>query len=400
MKGKHSAEPSRIFSLCMIIFSLLCLVWALLELHPSSGVSGQSANSRSANTVAEVEAVVQRITTALEGAQPEVVRIHYSIPEEDTVAPPPLETCYGTIPWDQPELVLEVLDQAREYGLLGEDETVAFDVNAEFSDDRDIEYYLDETILTLCWKEIVDNRVCSFVEVKIADASQFRRKFADDTFGSPNRYYSTEMHKSTNAVVTMNADFYQHRDFGIVVYQRQLRRFPLEPSQGMHKYNVLENCFVTAQGDFLYTELGQEFTQEELEAWIAENDILFSISFGPVLVKDGQPRQIDRYLVGEIMGGYVRAGIGQMGPLHYLYMCVSNAPHRVADWTVNQFANAFARKPVQSAYCLDGGQTAEIVFRDGTYNYIEYMFNTNERPVSDNIYFATAIGGVETEVRE
>ena len=180
MKGKHSAEPSRIFSLCMIIFSLLCLVWALLELHPSSGVSGQSANSRSANTVAEVEAVVQRITTALEGAQPEVVRIHYSIPEEDTVAPPPLETCYGTIPWDQPELVLEVLDQAREYGLLGEDETVAFDVNAEFSDDRDIEYYLDETILTLCWKEIVDNRVCSFVEVKIADASQFRRKFADE----------------------------------------------------------------------------------------------------------------------------------------------------------------------------------------------------------------------------
>lgn len=390
-------------SLVMAFLSLLCLCWSLLMLHPSSGAAG-SVGKKSLNIVSALDAAALRMAPAGEAeamsAREEQVRIHYSIPREDTVAPPPLPEGYGTIPWDAPEQVEEVLDRAREYGLLGEDETVAFDPGAEFSSDRDIEYYLDETILSLCWKEVIDGCVCSFAEVKIADASQLRRKFADDTFGSPNRYFSTEMHKSTNAVITMNADFYQHRDFGIVVYQGELCRFPRE-SFGKYytKYNCLETCFVNADGDFLYSQQGMETTEEELQRWLEDNNILFSISFGPVLVQDGAARQIDAYPVGEIDGGYVRAGIGQMGPLHYLYMCVSNSPKKAADWTVNQFARHYAEKHVRSAYCLDGGQTAEIVFRDGTYNYIEYMFSTQERPVSDNIYFATAIGGVETEVR-
>ena len=140
------------------------------------------------------------------------------------------------------------------------------------------------------------------------------------------------------------------------------------------------------------SELGQTFTQEELEQYIADNNILFSISFGPVLIRDGEVRECDWYPVGEINKGYSRAGIGQVDSLHYLYMSLNHSPEAAARWTVNQFARHFGEKPVKNAYCLDGGQTAEIVFQGRPYNHVDYG---EERPVSDNIYFATAITKTE-----
>ena len=55
---------------------------------------------------------------------------------------------------------------------------------------------------------------------------------------------------------------------------------------------------------------------------------------------------------------------------------------------VNTFAQHFAEKGVLSAYCLDGGQTGEVVFRGEAYNYIDFG---KERLVSDILYFATAL---------
>jgi exopolysaccharide biosynthesis protein len=161
------------------------------------------------------------------------------------------------------------------------------------------------------------------------------------------------------------------------------------------KYNCLETCFVNGDGDFLFTELGQSFTREEMEQYIADNDILFSISFGPVLVRDGQVQQCDWYPVGEIDRGYSRAGIGQVDKLHYLYMSLNHSPEKEARWSVNTFAQHFGEKPVKNAYCLDGGQTGEIVFQGRAYNHVDVVNGQKERPVSDNIYFATAIGGTE-----
>ena len=88
---------------------------------------------------------------------------------------------------DEPEKLLEVIQDARDRGLLGPDEEVAFDPSVEFYRgvySRDIEYYLDDSILVLLWKENMDGMCCTFTEVKVADPSQFRRKLADDTFDS------------------------------------------------------------------------------------------------------------------------------------------------------------------------------------------------------------------------
>ena len=57
---------------------------------------------------------------------------------------------------------------------------------------------------------------------------------------------------------------------------------------------------------------------------------------------------------------------------------------------MNEFARHFGEKNVPVAYCLDGGQTGEMVFRGEVYNHVDFG---EERRVSDNIYFASALGG-------
>ena len=311
--------------------------------------------------------------------------------EEASLAAPPDPACFGTVKAAEAEKLQEIIDQAREMELLEEDETVAFDPEAVFDESAEIEYYLDDTILVICWKEKIEGSTCSFAEVKLSDPEQLRRY--DGASGSEEPTWSTctELHQSTNAVLSLNGDYFCGHDLGIVVSEGELSRFSTEPYTGSYqRYNCLETCLVDERGDFHFTELGQEFSEEELQRYLKENKIRFSLSFGPVLVRDGEVQQCDCYPLGEIDRGYSRAGIGQVDRLHYLYMSVNHSPEAEARWTVNQFARHFGEKPVQNAYCLDGGQTAEIVFRDRPYNIIDYGV---ERPVIDNVYFVTARSG-------
>ena len=113
------------------------------------------------------------------------------------------------------------------------------------------------------------------------------------------------------------------------------------------------------------------------------------MAFGPVLIRDGVVQDCSWYPVGEVLQVYSRAGIGIVDDLHYLYMSLNHAPEKSGSWTVNQFARHFGEKAVRTAYCLDGGQTGEMVILGEPYAHIDF---SQERRVSDCIYFATGIG--------
>ena len=105
--------------------------------------------------------------------------------------------------------------------------------NVDFYPGSQIEYYYDETILAIAWKELINNKVCTFAEVKIADGSQLRRMIANNSYGSDVQLYPTDMAASANAVIAISGDYYIFRQLGITVYQRQLyrsRRSPLTPA--------------------------------------------------------------------------------------------------------------------------------------------------------------------------
>ena len=383
-------------SLIFAVISLAVLAWSLQNLQPDTGApvkTNRPAASSSTNLVTRLDA---GLNNARANALSDIAYIpkHYSIPEGETVAPRPNEACFGTVSPSEASKVMDVIQQARDSGLL-EGQDVIFSPDLNFlthtgtNTDTDIHYYCDDTILVITWKELVDGMTLTCCEVKVADASQFRRKFVDDTFGSSNKLFATSIAASVNSVVAMNADFYAFRDFGIVVYDRDLCRFGQDTYTGQYKkYNCTDTLFINDEGDFLFWHRLQEASPEEMKAFIADNNILFSIAFGPILVENGELQVCDWYPAGEIDKGYSRAGIGLKDHLHYFYMSLNHSAEQAARWTVNQFGERMYQRGLQQAYCLDGGQTSEIVWRGSPYNYIDFG---GEREVSDIIYFATAI---------
>ena len=243
-------------------------------------------------------------------------------------------------------------------------------------------YYRDATILVIVWKEIIEERCATLAEVKIADGSQFRRRLTEDTYGSSVQLYATELAAASNAVVAANADFYAFRQIGLTVYQRQLFR---------NDAAKLDTCFVTADGDMLFARAGELGDDASVNQYIADNDVVFSLSFGPVLIDNGVVQECSGYPIGEMDLEYSRSGIGMTGDKHYLLMTVNHTDGRPRA-KVNEFARFMASKGCIKAYNLDGGQTSEIVMLDQPVNHVDFGY---ERTVSDIIYFATAIPSSE-----
>ena len=144
---------------------------------------------------------------------------HYTIPADAAAAPKPNQSLYGSV--RKPEDMEPVLEQAK-WVLDGQ--KTYFQLDQQIYDDSVIRYYLDETILAVTWQEVHDDSVYTFSEIKVEDASQFRRHLAGGEYGSNMQYLTTEMAETVNAVVASAGDFYQFRNFGAVVYQGQAKR--------------------------------------------------------------------------------------------------------------------------------------------------------------------------------
>jgi len=302
------------------------------------------------------------------------VRKVYWIDDDAKVAPKPDPERYGRT--TDPAELRQVLEEAA---WLLEDQPTYFRPEVELFQDSQVTYYLDDSIFAITWKEVHDGSVYTFSEVKVSHPSQFRRHLAGGEYGSEIQYLTTEMAQSVNAVVASSGDFYRFRDFGAVVYEGQARRV-----EGTYA----ETCYIDREGNMRFTYGGEVLTVEDVQRYVEENDISFSLAFGPVLVDKGEIVNHTWYGVGEINEGYARAALCQMGKLHYI-VATANTEGPYQDIpTVETFTRHIAATGCQMAYCLDGGQTAAIVMNDTLINRPVYG---QQRKISDIIYFATAV---------
>lgn len=325
----------------------------------------------------EVAAIRGRLTPS---AQPEeteaaeIIRKHYWIEDGTLVAPEPNPACYGQT--EDPSTLQWLLDEAA---WLLDGQELYFSLDVELFRDSVVNYYLDDSIFAITWKEVHDGSVYTFSEIKVADPSQFRRHLAGGEYGSAVQYYTTEMAQSVNAVVASAGDFYRFRQFGVIVYDGVVRRV-----DGTYA----ETCYIDGNGDMHFTYGGDLTTMEDAQAFVEENDIQFSIAFGPVLVDDYEIIQHTQYGVGEINEGYARAALCQMGQLHYIVAAANTQGPYQEIPTVAMFRENIAATGCRMAYCLDGGQTATIVMNDELINRPVYG---QQRKISDILYFATAV---------
>lgn len=329
----------------------------LLALNGSSSSGGNYANNIKSEVLGDLTFI------------PKV----YTLAEDATKGPVPNPDKFGVT--EDPNEIMELIAQ---YPQLVGDKEPFFDPNVDFLR-KPIEYYADDTILAICWKERVLGHGCNFAEVYVADPSQFRRKFSMDTYGSPVQKYGSELARESNAVVAMNGDFYKFRAEGMTVYNRTLYRFnPVK----------LELCHVNSDGELLFTYAGELADKDAAEKYIKDNDVLFTLAFGPVLIADGEPHiSSNSYLIGEVNTRYSRSILSTRGNCHYLLTTCNNG-YGTPTCTIAEARDMMMSKKVENAYVLDGGQTAEIIIRDHVSNHIDF---DTERTVSDILYFATAL---------
>ena len=259
-------------------------------------------------------------------------------------------------------------------------QSTLFNTEIQVLEGSSIDYFLDDSILAITWKQVYADIVFTISEVKVAHASQFRRYIADDTYDSRNHYYSTDMAAMNNAVVAASADFYRNRPYGTLVYEGQV--FRMEPPY------VMDICFVDRDGNLNFTRRKELTTVEQVEEYVAEHDINFSITFGPVLVDDGVQCNPPSYSMGEIHDGYPRAALCQYDDLHYIVLTATAEAGYSSFISVHQLADVVGSFGCQKAYTLDGGQTANLVMNNRLINNLNYP---NLRAMSDIIYFATAV---------
>ena len=362
------------------IATLLAVLCVVLSIHFLTIIlTGSSFGGHSTTAIAGNYNLLERFdnfivnltSTALDGIfQVEKV---YMLSDSDTVAPEPDAEKY--IVTGNPEDLQSAIN-AVHHRLNGE--SLLFSTETPVLEDSQIHCYLDDTIFAVTWKQVINYAVYTFSEVKIQHPSQLRRFLSDGKYGSDKQYLTSQMASSVNAVVASSGDFYKYRHIGLLVYNGIVERFG---------GNYLDNCFIDDQGDLIFTRPEDLLSKTDLQQFVEERNIRFSLSFGPILIEDGKSCVKAPYPIGEITGTYARAALCQMGPLHYVVVTANNEDIYSNFPTLFSFANALVDVGIKKAYTLDGGQTATIVMNDQVINSVSYG---SERYISDIIYFATA----------
>ena len=366
--------PFRAVCAFLTVFILATLLGTLLLSSGNNHTTDTAGQSHVAIMDKFDMSMTNEISKALEGII--TVEKNYWLSDDNLVAPVPNHDNYGQA--DTAAELAWLLEKAAD---LIDGQEMLFNTETPVWEKDKVYYYYDETILVITWKQIIDGMLFNLSEVKIAHPSQFRRFLAGGEFGSDKQYVTTEMAASVNAVMATSGDFYKFRRNGAVVYDGELQRF---------EGNLVDTCFINDDGDLLLSYRRDFASQAEAEAFVKENNVRFSLVFGPILVDNGQVVKSNGYPLGEVTKEYTRAAICQMGSLHYLVASVTGEPSNgyTKRPTIAKFAEKVAEFGVEKAYALDGGQTT-VICMDG-----EAISNPDfdtQRKISDIIYFATAI---------
>jgi len=246
-----------------------------------------------------------------------------------------------------------------------------------YSADRRV--YKDESITVETYQERHDGTIYSVAEITIAHASQLRTAIAG-TPASPARSKMVRLADRVNAVVAIDGDYYADRKGAYAVRQGQLLADSFESD--------LDLLVIDYQGNF-HCILACE--KEEAIAKLQGN-IYQCLSFGPVLIRDGEKIEYPADYQFGLDYLNPRAGIGQMGERKYMLVVASGRLENSMAITAAKLQDFMLAKGCTQAYNVDGGASAELVYDGESYSPLT---PSGERGLYDIIYFASTAGEAE-----
>ena len=203
--------------------------------------------------------------------------------------------------------------------------------------------------------------VYSVADIYVSDVRYLRSALGENGFRS--RGYATDLAEANNAVVAISGDYYSARQEGVVVRNGYLYR----------ETRYEDVCILLRDGRML-TITDSQLDLDELK----EASPWQVWSFGPRLLENG--KALTKFN-STVERNNPRSAIGYVEPGHYYFVQVDGrGANGSRGMTLEQLAQLFESLGCETAYNLDGGQTAGIVW-DG--ELVSFPYG---RMISDIIY--------------
>lgn len=237
--------------------------------------------------------------------------------------------------------------------------------------------YIDEHINISIEKIEEDGVVFYVADVQISDVSYLKTAFANNTFGKNITQETSEMAEANDAIFAINGDYYGFRDTGLVIRNGVLYR-----DISSNSVND-ESLVIDREGN-----LGIVAANESSGTELIDSGILQGFTFGPTLVLDGQVRVTndDEVDTKSSSNSNPRTAIGQISPLHYIFIVVDGRTDVSRGMTLQELAQEFVARGATVAYNLDGGGSASMWLNGSVINSPTSGHKDGERKISDILY--------------
>ena len=210
-------------------------------------------------------------------------------------------------------------------------------------------------------------------DVEVTDGTSILSAFANNTYGRNITDTTSDMAEENNAVLAINGDYYGARQSGYVIRNGVVYR-----SQGSNG----EDMVISKDGSLSFISESDTTTDSliQKQAWQV-------LSFGPVLVENGQIAVTENDEVGMAMASNPRTAIGTVAKNHYLFVVSDGRTSESAGLSLYELANFMKSLGATNVYNLDGGGSSTMVFQGEVVNNPTTNGNKiSERAVSDILY--------------
>lgn len=211
-------------------------------------------------------------------------------------------------------------------------------------------------------------------DVQVSSAEYLKTALAQNSFGRNLKDTTSNMAEAANAILAINGDYYGFRDDGYVLRNGVLYRDAA--SSGTDALVVYGDGTMAAASQ-------DDKTAQQLKdagAWQI-------LSFGPVLVNNGQIAVAANEEVGQAKNSNPRTAIGMISPLHYVVVVSDGRTGDNEGLSLYELAQVLIDNGATFAYNLDGGGSTTLYFDGKVINNPTSGNVGGERSVSDIVYF-------------
>jgi len=234
-------------------------------------------------------------------------------------------------------------------------------------------YEADGVKITLTETRVDDTQVY-IADVIISDPSKIESSLAQSMFGRNITQTTSEIAKSTGAILAINGDYYGFRDAGYVMRNGYLYRDT--PSKDSEDLVIYEDGTMEVISE-------SDVSAQELQ----EKGATQIYSFGPGLISNGEITVDSDDEVGRAKEDNPRTAIGMIDKGHYVFVVSDGRTDESEGLSLRQLAEVMQDLECTVAYNLDGGGSSTMYFNGEVINNPTSNGNKiKERSVSDIVY--------------